>query len=130
MFALSLNVKQFYLTYREDPIRCYHSRPEWTWEQCQWRDTPHSLKLQHYSPSDCLMSYQGHSLRGHFTLCRDAVGVFYPHQPTWLYICYILIHCSLIFFRFQRCLESRVLCLHLLLLNDIERLTFSHQPQN
>ena len=29
-------------------IRCYHSRPEWTWEQWQWRGTPHSQKLQHY----------------------------------------------------------------------------------
>ena len=30
------------------PIRCYHSGPEWTWEWWQWRDTPHSPKLQHY----------------------------------------------------------------------------------
>ena len=29
-------------------IRCYHSRPEWTWERLQWRGTPHSPKLQHY----------------------------------------------------------------------------------
>ena len=28
-------------------IRCYHSGPEWTWEQWQWRGTPHSPKLQH-----------------------------------------------------------------------------------
>ena len=26
---------------------CYHSGPEWTWEQWQWRVTPHSPKLQH-----------------------------------------------------------------------------------
>ena len=35
LLAHSLNVKQFYLTHREDPIRCYHSRPEWTCEQWQ-----------------------------------------------------------------------------------------------
>ena len=28
-------------------FRCYHSEPEWTWEQWQWRGTPHSPKLQH-----------------------------------------------------------------------------------
>ena len=28
-------------------IRCYHSGPEWTWEQWQWRGTPHSPMLQH-----------------------------------------------------------------------------------
>ena len=29
-------------------IRCYHPRPEWTWEQWQWKGTRHSPKLQHY----------------------------------------------------------------------------------
>ena len=33
LFAYNLNVKQFYLTHRWDPIRCYHSGSEWTWEQ-------------------------------------------------------------------------------------------------
>ena len=28
--------------------RCYHSRPEWTWEQWQWRGSLHFSKLQHY----------------------------------------------------------------------------------
>ena len=37
----------FYLTHSYSPIRCYHSRPEWTWERWQWRSTPHSPKLQH-----------------------------------------------------------------------------------
>ena len=32
LFALSLNVN-FCLTYSSDPIRCYHSEPEWTLEQ-------------------------------------------------------------------------------------------------
>ena len=48
LFALSLNVKQFYLTHRWDPIKCFHSGSEWTWEQWQWRGTLHSLKLQTY----------------------------------------------------------------------------------
>ena len=48
LFALSLNVKQFYFTHRYDAFMCYHSGPEWTWEWWQWRDTLHSLKLQHY----------------------------------------------------------------------------------
>ena len=30
-----------------DPIRCYHSRPQWTWEKWQWKGTLHSPKLQH-----------------------------------------------------------------------------------
>ena len=32
-----------------DPwIRRYHSGTEWTWNRLQWRDTPHSLKLERY----------------------------------------------------------------------------------
>ena len=34
LFALCLNVTQFYLTHRYDSIRCYYSRVEWTWERC------------------------------------------------------------------------------------------------
>ena len=48
LFALSLNVKQFYLTLGQKPIRCYHSGPEWTWEQWQRRGTLHFSQLQHY----------------------------------------------------------------------------------
>ena len=48
LFTFSLKVKQFYLTHWLGPIRCYHSGLEWTWEQWQWRGTPHSPKLQHY----------------------------------------------------------------------------------
>ena len=46
LFKHSLNIKQFYLTYRYDPIRCNHSGSEWTWEQWQWRSTQYSSKLQ------------------------------------------------------------------------------------
>ena len=48
LVVLCLNIKQFYLTHRYCPIRCYHSGPESTWEWWQWRGTLHSPKLQHY----------------------------------------------------------------------------------
>ena len=72
LFALSLNVKQFYLTNREDPFRCYHSRPECVLQILQ------SSSIIGVSLSDCLESYPEHSLeRGVLPHCRDAVGVFY-----------------------------------------------------
>ena len=43
----TVNVKQFYLTQRKDPIRCYYSGVEWIWERWQWRGTLHFPKLQH-----------------------------------------------------------------------------------
>ena len=43
----TLNVKQFYLTHRYDPIRCYHFGPELAREWWQWRGTQHSLWLQY-----------------------------------------------------------------------------------
>ena len=46
IFTHSLMVKMFYLTTRWDRTRCYHSGPEWTWMQLQWRATAHSPKLQ------------------------------------------------------------------------------------
>ena len=85
LFAHSLNVKQFYLTHRLDSNRCYHSELEWTLEQWQWRDTPHSLKLQDWSLTIRLFSIISRTLirEGSLShLCRDAVGVFY--SPSWL----------------------------------------------
>ena len=38
---------------------------------------PQSSSITRASPSDCLMSYTGHSLGGVLPLCRGAVGVFY-----------------------------------------------------
>ena len=38
---------------------------------------PQSSSTAGTSPSDCLVSYPGHSLRGVLPLCREAVGVFY-----------------------------------------------------
>ena len=76
---ISLVVKQFYLAHRWDPIKCYDSRPECTWEWWQWRSTPHFPKLQHYrSLTIRLFSVISWTLVGVvLLLCRDAVGVFY-----------------------------------------------------
>ena len=84
MCAVSLNVKQFYLTHRLDPIRCYHSKSEWTWEQWQWRGIQHSAKL----PDWCLtirlfVSYPRHSLGESYSLQRCCQCILQP-QPTGL----------------------------------------------
>ena len=42
-------------------------------------------------PSDCLMSYLGHSLGGVLLFCRDAVGIFYNPSQQSLYICCIFL---------------------------------------
>ena len=68
------------MTHREDPIRCYHSGPEWTWEQWQWRDTLHFSKLQHYwNLTIRLLSVISMTLvvGGVLPHCRNPVGVFY-----------------------------------------------------
>ena len=39
---------QFYLINAQDPVMCYPSRSERTWERWQWRYTPHSSKHHHY----------------------------------------------------------------------------------
>ena len=83
LFAYSLNVQQFYLTHRYYLIRCYHSEPEWTWEQWQWKGTQHSLKLQDWSLNIRLFNFISRTLvEGVLPLCRDAVSVFY--SPRWL----------------------------------------------
>ena len=38
---------------------------------------PQNSSIAEISPSDCLVSYPGHSLGGVVPLCREAVGVFY-----------------------------------------------------
>ena len=90
LFALGLNVKQFYLTYRT-LSGATTPGSEWTWEQWQWRSTPHSPKLCITGAwqSDCLMSYPEHLLgSGVLLLCRDAVGIFYsPRQLGSVYFC-------------------------------------------
>ena len=75
LFAHSL----FYLTHRYDPIRCYHSELEWTWEQWQWRGTPHSPNLQGWSLAIRLFYILSRSLVGGevLPLWRKAVSVFF-----------------------------------------------------
>ena len=53
----------------EDPIRCYHSEPECTWEWWQWKGTPYSPKLQYY------WSLNIRLLR---VICRHMLVVSYP----------------------------------------------------
>ena len=77
-------ITQFYLTHRLDPIRCYHSGLEYTWERGQWWVTPHSPKLQHYwslTTKSFLVISRTH-VRGVLLLCRDEVSVFC--SPGWL----------------------------------------------
>ena len=38
---------------------------------------PQRSSIAGTSPSDCLVSYPGHSLGGGVPLCRDAISVFY-----------------------------------------------------
>ena len=82
LFAHSLNVKQFYLTYRYGPIRCYHCVLEWILEQSQWGGTPHSPKVKHYWSLTiklfCVIS--GHSLGKGFTTLQGCI----QSQPNWM----------------------------------------------
>ena len=48
------------MTHTQDPIRCYHLGPERIWVQRQC--IPQISSITGASPSDCLMSYPGHSL--------------------------------------------------------------------
>ena len=47
---------------REDPIKCYHSGPEWNWEQCNKGVLfiLQSASITGASPSDCFTSLSGH----------------------------------------------------------------------
>ena len=75
-------------------MRCHHSRPEWTWEQWQWRCALHSPKLQHHwNLTIKLLSVISRVL----LLCRGAVHVFYGpswlgHHPTGLTLTGVVIH--------------------------------------
>ena len=84
-FSMSFVCTQIkYQTVMFDLIRCYQFRPEWTWEQWQWRSTLNSPKLQHcFSLTIRLFNVISTTLvRGILPLCRDAVGIFY--SPIWL----------------------------------------------
>ena len=69
LFALSLNVKEFYLTHRYDSIRLEH--------------IPKNSNITGVSPSDCLVSYTWKSLVGVLPFCKNAVGVFYSPAADW-----------------------------------------------
>ena len=77
MFALSLNVKHFYLTHWQDPIRCCHSRSVWNRGWWQWRAILNSPKFQTYwNLTIRLLSIISRTLFGRvLLLCRDAVNV-------------------------------------------------------
>ena len=47
-YSVYSNNSEFYLTHRKGPIRCYHARAGWTWEQWQWSGAPYSQKPQRY----------------------------------------------------------------------------------
>ena len=113
LFALSLNVKKFYLTHRYDPIRCYHSSQEWTWEQWQWRGNLHSPKLHHYwSLTIILFHVISRTLVGVEVLphCSGKIGVIYRQAgwidvPAWEFLSLIILLCFdlLTFWPGQKC---------------------------
>ena len=87
LFALNLNVKQFYFTHREDSFRCYHFGLKWTWERWQWRSIiafskvsallkPHHQIIQCHIPNT-------RWVRGLTPLQRCSQCIVHP-QPTGL----------------------------------------------
>ena len=77
LFAHIWKGQQLYLIPTWDPIRCYHSRPEWTWNRCQWRDTLHSPKFQ--------IVYQD-LRRGSLTPLQRCSRCILQPQPTRLWL--------------------------------------------
>ena len=84
LLAHSLNVWQFCLTHRYDPIRCYHSKPEWTLEQWQWSGTQHSALFLDRSLIIRWFSiiYQDTHWRGLIPQQRCSWFILQPLQPT------------------------------------------------
>ena len=81
LFALILNIKQFYLTRWEDPYMCStagHSGPVCDGNEGVLR-IPQSSSVTGVSPSDFLSRTLVVVI---LPLCREAVGVFY--SPSWL----------------------------------------------
>ena len=77
LFALSFNVKQFYLTHKLDPFKFFFSGPELIW---QWMGTLLSPKLQQYwSLTIRWLNVISRTLIevGFLTVYRDTVGVVY-----------------------------------------------------
>ena len=66
-------------------IRCYHTGPEWTWEQWQWRSTPHSPNLQHYWSHTLRWFNVVSKVRWDLTLLQRRSRCILQSQPTELY---------------------------------------------
>ena len=45
--ANQFSISMLFSLWPIDRTLCFHFGLEWTWERCQWRGVPHSLKLQH-----------------------------------------------------------------------------------
>ena len=80
VFLHSLNVKQFYLTQREDLINCYDFGLEWTLKRWQWRSTPYSQRFNDLL-SNFLMSYQDTRLRSILLVKRFTRFILQPSLP-------------------------------------------------
>ena len=82
-FSISTQFSSIWSIDREGPIRCYHSRPELTWKRWQWSSSLHSQSssITGTSPSDCLVSYPGHSFGVGFTLLlRRSLCILQPNK--------------------------------------------------
>ena len=65
-YLIQIIFTQIYLTYRYNPNRYYYFESEWTWEEWQWRGTPHCPNLQNWSLyiRYSFVSYPGHIFFG------------------------------------------------------------------
>ena len=80
LFAHSLNIKQFYLTHRQDPIKCYQCEPKWTWAWWKVLDIrvfPKAPALLEPQIEIFFYHIQGTRCGGFLPFCWDEVGVFY-----------------------------------------------------
>ena len=85
LFALSLNVKQFYSTHRYSTLSDV-TNPDQSGPGSDGNEgvlcIPQCSGITGSSPFDYLVPYPGHSFGGILSLCRDAVYVFCSHS--WL----------------------------------------------
>ena len=68
------------------------SRPESNGNEAVLR-IPQSSSITGTSPSNCFVSYPGHSLQGVLSLCRETVGVFYSPSSGCKYECISMCVC-------------------------------------
>ena len=71
------------MTHRLGPIKCYYSRLEWTGSKGNEGvlHISQSFRIPGTSPSDCLVSYPGHSLAGYPS--ADVKSVYSTAPATW-----------------------------------------------